>query len=199
MTTPAPLPVAPSANYLALDESASSNFSGYNEMPEFAFFEFIAQSYYQDLFRFAFSLTHREEDSADLVQQVFTTWARKGHQLRDRTKVKSWLFTTLHREFIYRYRLELRGPVRLDNPETHSEKVVSFEPRIDREIDGKLILGALDLLEEPYGESMRLFFVSELNYREIAETLHVAIGTVMSRLSRGKALMRKQLERPLSA
>ena len=58
-----------------------------------------AADYYRPLYQFAFTLTRDEADACDLTQQTFYIWARKGHQLRDQSKVKTWLFTTLHREF----------------------------------------------------------------------------------------------------
>jgi len=63
-------------------------------------FEAIVSDHYEPLYRFALSLTHAEADAQDLTQQAFYVWAAKGHQLRDRSKVKSWLFTTLHRAFL---------------------------------------------------------------------------------------------------
>ena len=65
-------------------------------------FEQIVSQHYEPLYRFAFSLTRSEADACDLTQQTFYIWATKGHQLQDRSKVKSWLFTTLHREFLNR-------------------------------------------------------------------------------------------------
>src|SRR5947208_11090356 len=63
-------------------------------------FETIVGEYYEPLFRFAMSLTRVESDAQDLTQQTFYVWATKGHQLRDISKVKTWLFTTLHRAFL---------------------------------------------------------------------------------------------------
>ena len=63
-------------------------------------FESLVERYYAPLYQFAFSLALAEAEACDLTQQTFTIWAAKGHQLRDTTKVKTWLFTTLHREFM---------------------------------------------------------------------------------------------------
>jgi DNA-directed RNA polymerase specialized sigma24 family protein len=63
-------------------------------------FERIVTQHYEPLYRFAFSLTRAEPDAMDLTQQTFCIWAAKGHQLRDSSKVKTWLFTTLRREFL---------------------------------------------------------------------------------------------------
>src|ERR1051326_1763539 len=69
-------------------------------MPADKEFEGLVNLYYPSLYRFALSLTRHEGDACDLTQQTFYAWARKGHQLLDRSKVKSWLFTTLHREYL---------------------------------------------------------------------------------------------------
>ena len=63
-------------------------------------FENLVRLYYRDLYRFGFSLTGNEADAADLTQETFYIWANKGHQLQKAASVKSWLFTTLHREFL---------------------------------------------------------------------------------------------------
>src|ERR1700688_4898441 len=63
-------------------------------------FDSLVTRYYGPLYQFAFSLTRAESDACDLTQQTFYIWATKGQQLRDPSKVKTWLFTTLHREFL---------------------------------------------------------------------------------------------------
>src|SRR5882724_11873391 len=73
-------------------------------------FESLVTRYYEPLYQFAFSLTRAEADACDLVQQAFYIWANKGHQLRDASKVKTWLFTTLHREFLVARRKQTRFP-----------------------------------------------------------------------------------------
>src|SRR6266700_1136019 len=73
-------------------------------------FEQIVSEYYESLYKFAFSLTHVEADACDLTQQTFYIWATKSHQLRDRSKVKSWLFTILHREFLTTRKRAMRFP-----------------------------------------------------------------------------------------
>src|ERR1043166_8931387 len=73
-------------------------------------FESLVARYYRSLYQFAFGLTRVEADACDLTQQTFYIWATKGHQLRDVTKVKTWLFTTLHREFLESRRRQKRFP-----------------------------------------------------------------------------------------
>src|SRR5688572_15564417 len=73
-------------------------------------FEAIVTEHYEPLYRFALSLTRAESDACDLTQQTFYVWATKGHQLRDRAKIKTWLFTTLYRSFLVSKRRQYRFP-----------------------------------------------------------------------------------------
>src|SRR6266705_1297415 len=73
-------------------------------------FEATVNAHYERVFKFAMSLTRVESDARDLTQQTFYVWATKGHQLRDISKTKTWLFTTLHREFLMAQRRQGRFP-----------------------------------------------------------------------------------------
>ena len=73
-------------------------------------FERLVEEHHAPLYRFALSLSRDEHEAADLVQETFYIWAAKGHQLADAARVKSWLFTTLHREFLGRRRRLVRFP-----------------------------------------------------------------------------------------
>src|ERR1044071_7195506 len=73
-------------------------------------FEKLVELHYQSLYRFAFSLTRNESEASDLTQQSFYIFAKSGGQIRDRQKAKSWLFTTLHREYLGRRRKMIRFP-----------------------------------------------------------------------------------------
>jgi RNA polymerase sigma-70 factor, ECF subfamily len=153
-------------------------------------FQQLVDQQYGPLFRFALSLSRSEADAADLTQQTFFLWATKGHQLRDRSKVKSWLFTTLYREFLNRRRREVRFPqVELDEAR---EDEMSVSPNAHA-FDSATLLQALREVEEPFGAPLTLFYLEQFSYQEIAEVLEVPIGTVMSRLSRGKAQLRQKL------
>lgn len=153
--------------------------------------------HYQSLYRFALALTGRENDAWDLTQQAFYRWATKGHQLQDRSKVKSWLFTTLHREFLNSRRREGRFPHH--EVETVARELPSVAPRGETRADSRSVLEALSQVEDPYRAPLVLFYLEEHSYREIAEILGVPEGTVMSRISRGKALLRQLLaDRPAS-
>ncbi|MBA3961318.1 MAG: RNA polymerase sigma factor [Chthoniobacterales bacterium] len=143
------------------------------------------------LYRFALSLSRRESDAADLTQQTFFLWASKGHQLRDASKVKTWLFTSLYREFLGRKRQQDRYVDSENNPEAISAQVVPAS--VVNQLDGEIVHRALLDLEETYRAPLTLFYLQQHSYKEIAETLAIPIGTVMSRISRGKAQLRRAL------
>jgi len=146
-------------------------------------FESLVARYYEPLYQFAFSLTREEADACDLVQQTFCIWANKGHQLRDATKVKTWLFTTLHREFLGTRRKQTRWP-HVDLEFAAAELPV-VSPVTVNCLDAAQMLVALSQLDEIYQAPVALFYLQDYSYDEIAGILDVPLGTVKSRLSRG--------------
>jgi RNA polymerase sigma factor (sigma-70 family) len=154
-------------------------------------FEVLVRAHYASLYRFALSLTRSETDACDLVQQTFLIWGTKGHQLRDRSRAKTWLFTTLHREFLRQRRHQVRFP-QTELSEVEPELSFVEAEQIDAlTLDD--VLRALDQVEPLYRAAVSLFYVEEMSYREMADVLGVPIGTVQSRLSRGKAQLRHLL------
>ena len=151
-------------------------------------FEKLVDAHYAALYRFGLSLSKNESEAADLTQQTFYSWASKGHQLKDESKVKSWLFTTLYREFLGSRRHSVRFPHEpLDGSE--NELPVESRPVADR-IDSRAAVEALGKIGEEYRAPLSLFYLEEFSYKQIAEVLNVPVGTVMSRLSRGKEILR---------
>ena len=155
-------------------------------------FKEIVNAYYQPLYRFGYSLSKNEHDAADLTQQAFSTYAEKGGAIRDAAKVKSWLFTTLYRYFLRRKR---KGE-RIDHyePELLENSSEAVDSSAGRSVDAKLALQALSKVDPVYREPLTLFYLQDLAYKEIAEALEIPIGTVMSRLSRGKAQLRERFQ-----
>ncbi len=154
----------------------------------------LVDRHYQALFRFGMSLTHNVDRASDLVQETFCIWAAKNDQLRDRSKAKTWLFTTLHREFLSQRRRAARFS---DEPldEAREEAVTAPEEDAERQIDGQKALTLLSTLEDAYRAPLALFYLQQHSYKEIAEILEIPIGTVMSRLSRGKEMLRRRMTR----
>ncbi|MDA0348254.1 MAG: RNA polymerase sigma factor [Verrucomicrobia bacterium] len=154
-------------------------------------FQDLVSNYYQPLYRFAYSLARNAEEASDLTQQTFLIWAKKGSSLKDKTKVKSWLFTTLYREFLGLRRKSSRFPH--INAEAIEHELPSISPNVVSSMDSKSALEALAEIDEAFRAPLVLFYMKDLTYKEIAEILEIPIGTVMSRLSRGKAQLKKIL------
>lgn len=155
-------------------------------------FEELIDAHYQALFRFGMSLTRNVDRASDLVQETFCIWAAKNSQLRDRSKAKTWLFTTLHREFLSQRRRAARFS---DEPldEEKTEVLVAPEEDAERQMDGHRALELLGALDESHRAPLALFYLQQHSYKEIAAILDIPIGTVMSRLSRGKEMLRQRM------
>lgn len=152
-------------------------------------FEQIVSQLYAPLYKFAFSLTHAEADASDLTQQTFYIWATKGHQLRDRSKIKSWLFTTLHREFLNARKRVTRFPqIELSDA---GDELPSLNPEMVRAIDSARVLDFLGQIQAQYQAAVSLFYLEDYSYKEIAEILQIPLGTVRSRISRGIAQLQQ--------
>ncbi|MFT4548385.1 MAG: RNA polymerase sigma-70 factor (ECF subfamily) [Verrucomicrobiales bacterium] len=156
----------------------------------------LVEEFYQPLFRFALSLTKAEPDAVDLVQQTFLRWGQKGHQLRDETKVKSWLFTTLHREFLGSKRRQTKFPhIDMEKAEAELPNIAS---NVVDKLDADIVLEALQKVDDKFRSALALFYLKEHSYKEIASVLDIPIGTVMSRISRGKSQLRDVLAQAIT-
>jgi RNA polymerase sigma-70 factor (ECF subfamily) len=159
-------------------------------------FESLVARFYEPLYQFAFSLTRAEADACDLTQQTFTVWATKGHQLRDASKVKTWLFTTLHRAFLESRRRQMRFPhFDLDTAEA---ELPTISPASVNRLDTAHVLDALKKVDEVYQAPVALFYLQDCSYNEIAEILKVPLGTVKSRLARGIGQLQQLLARDIA-
>jgi RNA polymerase sigma factor (sigma-70 family) len=155
-------------------------------------FEEIVTQYYEPLFRFAMSLTRSESDASDLTQETFYVWATKGYQLRELSKVKTWLFTTLHRTFLSGRRKQSR--VIYDDLEEAAEQIpdVSLEP--GRQTDCLQAVVAMSKVDKVYQAALILFYLDDCSYKEIASILQIPVGTVKSRIARGILQLREIFE-----
>ena len=125
----------------------------------------LVDAHYTPLFRFALSLTKNPSDAGDLTQQTFFIWAKQGHALREEGKAKSWLFTTLYREFLRIRRrgdrmtaLEDLGPVESDPPAPEVDVVTGM--------DASLVIEALQEVDEVYRVPLTLFYMQDLSYKD---------------------------------
>jgi RNA polymerase sigma-70 factor (ECF subfamily) len=166
-------------------------------------FETDALSHLDNLYGTALRLTRNEADAQDLVQDTYVKAFRSRKQFRPGTNLKAWLFTILHNTFRNRRRDIGRDRVEIDSDrvdlEAPADPADTPEEQLLRDTLAPDLQAALDALPEAFREAVWLRDVEEFSYAEIAEMLGIPVGTVMSRLSRGRrmlygSLVRKNLE-----
>jgi len=155
-------------------------------------FDEVIDANYENLYRYAVSLCRSRDTAWDLTQESFLIWARKGSSIRSRGAPKSWLYTTLYREFLKLVRHSKRHEA------IESEDMLEdAEPASLKEIealDSAVVMQLLSELKIEYRSVVSLHYLESCSYKEIAKILDIPIGTVMSRLSRGKDLLRKRFK-----
>jgi len=154
-------------------------------------FENLVSLYYRDLYRFGFSLAGSEADAADLTQETFYIWARKGHQLNDPANVKGWLFTTLHREFLKICRRRKRFADEPIEESTHDLPDVPVDC-VNR-IDSRTLVRMLAEIDEDFRAPLVLYYMENFSYKQIADVLAIPLGTVQSRIARAKMQLLRRL------
>jgi RNA polymerase sigma-70 factor, ECF subfamily len=150
----------------------------------------LACLHYPLVYRYAFRLCGSVEEAEDLTQQAFLTAHRRLDQLRERDSAKAWLCAILRNTFLTR--VSLRRSARMIPLRAVAEPAEEISR--DATIDSDELQQLLNELPEEFRTPVILFYFDELTYREIAEQMNVPIGTVMSRLARGKAHLRRRLE-----
>jgi RNA polymerase sigma-70 factor, ECF subfamily len=159
-----------------------------------------ALSYVDSLYGTALRLTRRPADAEDLVQDTYLKAFRSAGQFQRGTNLKAWLFTILHNTFRNMRRHDGRNPIDVDSEyieQAPARAANDFSPeelltRATLDVDLK---EALDALPEAFRQAVWLRDVEELTYAEIAEVLDIPIGTVMSRISRGRRALYERLHR----
>lgn len=159
-------------------------------------FQQLVDAHYAPLYRFALSLTKSSDDACDLTQQTFYIWATRGNSLRDKSKAKTWLFTTLYREFL---RIRRRGSrmSSIEDLPPSAQDPVDLNNDDMSQLDYQIVFQALQDIDENFRAPLSLFYLKDMSYQEISEILEIPIGTVMSRLSRGKNHLRAAIAKRL--
>jgi RNA polymerase sigma-70 factor (ECF subfamily) len=163
-----------------------------------------ALSHIDSLYGTALRLTRRAADAEDLVQDTYLKAFRAAHQFEPGTNLKAWLFTILHNTFRNARRHDGRSPVDVDSdvveraagagPADQSPEQILTRATLDADLQA-----ALDALPEAFRQAVWLRDVEELSYADMAQVLDVPIGTVMSRISRGRRALFRALEARRSA
>jgi RNA polymerase sigma-70 factor (ECF subfamily) len=155
-------------------------------------FEVEAMPHVDRLFRLAMWWERDRREAEDLVQDALVQALQSFHRFRPGTNCRAWLVTILHHVRSNRRRSKLRRAA-LEEPDDRIADTAAFVPAIPQHLTDEDLLAALRGIPEQYRDIIVLSDVEEMTYKEIAAALGVPIGTVMSRLHRGRALLRKQL------
>lgn len=160
-----------------------------------------ALPYMDDVYRFAYSLTRLAADAEDLVQETYLRAFRSWHTFQPGSDARRWLFTICRNAFL-RSREKHRHEVDVDDTdlETLAAVAVHGEMRTDgtdqilSRVDlGPALTRALDALPEPFRSTVILVDVEDQSYDAASEVLGVPVGTVRSRLFRGRRQLQTQL------
>lgn len=160
-------------------------------------FEAEALGYLNSLYGAALRLTRNASDAEDLVQDTYVKAFRSARQFKAGTNLKAWLFTILHNTFRNQRRDIGRDPVAVDSERVESaapaDPAAGPEAQLLRDVLGADLQRALDALPEAFREAVWARDVDEFSYSEIAEMLGIPVGTVMSRISRGRRMLYERL------
>ena len=157
-----------------------------------AAFEAEALPHADRLFRLAMWLERDRAEAEDLVQETMMQALRSFHRFQPGTNCRAWLNAILQHVRSNRRRARNRAPL-ADEPFEHVGRTLAFVPPVPQVLTDEDLLGALARLPIVYQDVILLCDVEELTYREIAAALSIPLGTVMSRLHRGRALLRSEL------
>ncbi len=160
-------------------------------------FEELAMPLFDQLYNFAHWLTQNREESEDLVQETYTKALKGFSSFQLGTNFRAWMYRILRNTFLTsRTGLRATMTISLDGEEDGPELAVENETpetilfeRSNRE----MLQNAINDLQVHFREILLLCDVEEMSYQEIAETLSIPIGTVMSRLSRARKTLRERL------
>lgn len=198
-----PLPESqPTSNIVTPEErqSPETPIAAANQQRD-AEFERVALPWMNDVYRFAYSLTRNETDAQDLVQETYLRAFRSWHTFQPGSDARRWLFTICRNAFL-RSRERTRHEVDLEDGDTealalasrHGEMLVDGTDRVLTQIDLRPALrSALEQLHEPFRSAVILVDVEDQSYDAAAEILGVPIGTVRSRLFRGRRQLQERL------
>jgi RNA polymerase sigma-70 factor, ECF subfamily len=156
-------------------------------------FEAVAMPHLADLYRSASLLLQNSSEAEDLVQEVYLEAWKSFHRFEPGTNCRAWLFKILfHRLHHLRRRLIKASKLEAFASPADQDSLMA-EPPVPQEIRDDDILLALEKVPVEFREVVLMADVEEFSYKEIAEALRIPLGTVMSRLSRGRKVLRQEL------
>src|SRR4051794_28493503 len=188
-------------NWAIGDSAEAGNMHGYLESEELSGtaqrpvaerFESEAMPHLNDIFRTATRLVGDRARAEDVAQEVFLQAWKSFHRFETGTNCRAWLFKILFHCVNHHRRKWFRFPQLKEAEEFLEANLVSATP-IPEQLTDEDILAALDRIQSDFRSVVLLVDVEDFSYKEASDILTVPIGTVMSRLSRGRKALREQL------
>lgn len=155
-------------------------------------FENEALPFLPDLFRLAVWLTRNRDEAEDLVQETLTAALKSFRRYQRGTNCRAWLAAIMYRLNIKRIGVAKRMRI-VDDRDEKIADVIPFEPPLPQNLTDEEVIQAVMRVPENFRHVVVLADVEEFSYRNISSVLGIPMGTVMSRLSRGRKLLRLEL------
>ena len=155
-------------------------------------FEAEAVPHFDDLYRTAVRVIGDRAEAEDLVQETYLQAWKSFYRFELGTNCRAWLFKILF-HVIHHHRRKWFNFKWVEDGEEHLKESLAYEPPIAEHLTDEDLLAALNQVPEAFREIILLVDVQEFSYKEISEILNIPIGTVMSRLSRGRQVLRTHL------
>lgn len=164
-------------------------------------FKKAAYPHVELVYNMALRYTGNSNDAEDMTQETLYTAFKNFHQLRDEAKCKSWMLTILRNLFLKEVsRTGRKNEILQDDGDSYLdllERTPGNSPCPEGEIinkrEGENVQAAIAKVPEKYKTPLLLFYLEEMAYREISDVLEIPIGTVMSRISRARKFVKKEL------
>ncbi|HJT27721.1 MAG TPA: sigma-70 family RNA polymerase sigma factor [Pyrinomonadaceae bacterium] len=172
--------------------AAANRGSEHGQEDHWASFDAEVMPHAPSLFRIALWLTRDRTEAEDLVQETLTEALGAFHRFITGTNCHAWLVSILYHRNSKRRRAASRLTLVSDSDERIAETAV-FEAPTPQSVTDEDVLAALKRLPRSFQEVVILADIEEMSYKEIASAINVPIGTVMSRISRGRKLLRAEL------
>jgi RNA polymerase sigma-70 factor (ECF subfamily) len=156
-------------------------------------FESAALPHLNDLYRTAARVLGDRSEAEDLVQETYLQAWKSFHRFEPGTNCRAWLFKILFHLIQHKRRKWYNAKLIQENDDALLQETLTYEPPVPQHLSDEDVLAALDAIPVQYREVVLLTDVHEFSYKESAAALGVPVGTVMSRLSRGRGLLRSRL------
>jgi len=151
--------------------------------------EQLIADHHKSLYRFCYRLTGNATMAEDVLQQAYLIAFQRIGQVKDPAKARSWLFTVVRTTFLKEVRKKREWV--FTDVEVEDNRVPDRSRHL--EVDSQRLQAALDALPETFRVAVVMHYQQQMSYREIAEQLEIPLGTVMSRLSRAKRMLKSKL------